>query len=113
MIDTTGKPDSYTIRSCGNRLLDRLQIDLAGRQVGSLPVGYADNALDLCRAAVSSRKPVANSDQVLDRKGNEILYRLILLPVSDDGDTVNALMGAANFKETTAWILDSPPRHPT
>ena len=43
---------------------------------------------------------------LFDHDGGEILYRLILMPLSDDGQRVNALLGAASYKEVA---LDAPP----
>jgi len=98
IIDTSGVPSSYKFRMCGRNLMNSVSGGLTDQPVSVLPVEHADNAIDMCRAAVTARKPVASTDALYDYRGNEILYRMILLPISDDGIVVNALLGAANFK---------------
>lgn len=98
VIDTSGVPSSYKFRQCGTNLSTKVPGGLSDQPISALPVEHADNAIDMCRAAVSAKKPVASTDALFDYRGNEILYRMILLPLSDDGIVVNALLGAANFK---------------
>ena len=103
LIDTSGVPSSYKFRQCGKVLSQSMPGGLDDQPVSALPVEHADNAIDMCRAAVSARKPVASTDALFDYRGNEILYRMILLPLSDDGIVVNALLGAANYKQVTLY----------
>jgi hypothetical protein len=72
---------------------------LAGRPVaeiaaGSLPfmaTGYVDEVL-------AKRAPVSHGGTFARRDGTRLLYRSILLPMSDDGATIYGLLGAMNCR---------------
>ena len=67
------------------------------RQVGGA-VHLTELMEGLSTAAAQARRPVANSATAVDRNGNEVLYRLIVLPVGDGSGGVSAVFGAASFK---------------
>lgn len=45
--------------------------------------------------------PISRGGQIDVPDGPQILYRSILLPMSDDGDTISGFLGAANCREAT------------
>ena len=57
-----------------------------------------DMGLSFCRASVNLRKPMADVGRFFNKMGEEILYRSILLPVSDDGETVDRVVSAFSYK---------------
>lgn len=77
----------------------------AGVPLRDLPVDRAPqatlvaNALCCLDEVMHKRVPVSHGGKFVDRAGNEILYRTILLPLSDDGETMTGLMGAANCRK--------------
>ncbi len=48
------------------------------------------------------RVPVTMGGSFRNPAGREILYRSVLLPLSDDQRTISAVLGAANCKEKTS-----------
>lgn len=77
------------------------------RAFGRDPTGLAaldalpssiEMGLSFCRASVDLRKPMADVGRFFNRLGEEILYRSILLPVSDDGDRVDRVVSAFSYK---------------
>jgi len=55
-------------------------------------VAYVDEML-------TRRVPISRGDEFVSAAGTRILYRSILLPMSDDGETVNGILGAVNCRE--------------
>jgi hypothetical protein len=54
--------------------------------------------LSFCRASVGLKKPMADVGRFFNRKGEEILYRSILLPLSADGVNVDRVVSAFSYK---------------
>ena len=48
------------------------------------------------KEALERRTPVLLEDELTQYDNRKLLFRSILLPLSDDGDTINYLLGAAN-----------------
>ena len=62
-------------------------------------VAHALCCLDAVRKI---RAPVSHGGRFRDRQGREVLFRTILLPLSDDGRSMTGLIGAANCRFVTA-----------
>lgn len=43
--------------------------------------------------------PISRGDEYFKDDGTKVLYRSILLPMSDDGETVSGILGAVNCRE--------------
>lgn len=95
-----GKPAEFRFRHCGKELVAGVGNDFTGASIADLPAEFADDAIDLCLAAMRSRKPIAKSDYFFAKGGQEIRYRLILLPLSQNEQTVDCLFGAANYRQS-------------
>ena len=54
--------------------------------------------LSFCRASVGLKKPMADVGRFFNRNGEEVLYRSILLPLSDDGINVDRVVSAFSYK---------------
>lgn len=73
--------------------------DPTGEKVAEvLPGGMGARTVFLHQAAVGLKGPVDDANKWTRPDGTEILYRSILLPLSDDGQTINALLGAFSFR---------------
>lgn len=68
----------------------------------ALPGGMGARTVFLYQAAVGLKGPVDDANKWTRPDGAEILYRSIVLPLSDDGQTVNALLGAFSFRPVPA-----------
>lgn len=65
--------------------------------IDALP-SSTEMGLSFCRASVDLRKPMADVGRFFNKKGEEVLYRSILLPVSDNGEDVNRVVSAFSYK---------------
>lgn len=99
MVEVTPVPADYRFVMAGNVLQTALGHDPTGKKVSeALPGGMGSRTLFLHQAAVGLKGPVDDAAKWTRADGTEILYRSILLPLSDDGETVNALLGAFSFR---------------
>ena len=77
---------------------ERVGRDVTGMSVENLPTEVASGARDLCEATLWAGKPIASSSQLFGPPGQEIRYRVILLPLSESGGEVSSLFGVASHR---------------
>lgn len=100
VLELTGTAGDPVFRFIGPDLARHATRPLVGR-----PVSYAtaDSLPGLATAyvteAVARRVPVSRGGTLRGADGAELLYRSILLPVSDGGEVINGFLGAANCRE--------------
>jgi hypothetical protein len=88
--------DDRVIRS-GSRFIDALGLNPVGRRaIEVLP--SAERRLSYCRTVVNFKKPLADIGRFANRRGDDVLYRSILLPTSNDQKLVNYVVGAFSYK---------------
>jgi hypothetical protein len=102
VVDVSAGPAAYRFVQAGGVLISALGSDPTGETLGSvLPGGMGTRTLFFLQAAVGLKGPVTDDVGTWKRAdGTEILYRSILLPLSEDGDKVTALLGAFSFRTT-------------
>lgn len=76
----------------GASLIDSYVSEVPENSLVSVSVGYLDEVL---RKGV----PISRGGDFRKDDGTEVLYRSILLPMSDDGETISGILGAANCRE--------------
>jgi hypothetical protein len=104
-----GATDSMVIEVCATESEDR--VVTARRSVaqalGRDPTGLSvldalpsstEMGLSFCRASIDLKKPMADVGRFFNRNGEEILYRSILLPLSENGTTVDRVVNAFSYK---------------
>jgi len=69
-----------------------------------------DQAIRYYRDALDTRAPVVGDDEFMRFDGTRIIYRSIILPLSNDQQRITHLLGAANGKE--AGKMSDDPSHP-
>ncbi|MBT6426502.1 MAG: hypothetical protein HOK30_02470, partial [Rhodospirillaceae bacterium] len=50
------------------------------------------------RVAAEMRKPIADVGEFTNKQGEDVLYRSVLLPISEDGKKITHLMAAFSYK---------------
>lgn len=66
---------------------------------GTAPGSVLDRIADHYLEAVAHKSPVGFDAEFERDDGGEVLYRGLLLPLSEDGETVDLLMGVLSWKE--------------
>lgn len=84
--------------AAGERVRDALGRDPTGLSVLDTLPSSTEMGLSFCRASVDLKKPMADVGRFFNKKGQEVLYRSILLPLSDDGMRVNRVVSAFSYK---------------
>ncbi len=93
----SGEKEDCIIQS-GRVFRDALALDPRGLPVSQVMPSTIERGLVFWRIAAEMRKPIADVGEFTNANGEEILYRSVLLPVTDDGDSVTHLIGAFSYK---------------
>lgn len=100
VLDVAGHAENPVFRTIGADLADRIDVDLVDKRATDAPentlvsvaVSYVDEVL-------RKKVPISRGGEFFKSDDVRVLYRSILLPMSDDGETVSGLLGAANCRE--------------
>ncbi|MBT5109235.1 MAG: PAS domain-containing protein [Rhodospirillaceae bacterium] len=87
LIDVSLDPLEFRYRLVGTRLVDRLGVELTGKQVGNI-----DSILDDYREVVSQQTYKYSQARLTNPKEDDKVEETVYLPFSDDGETVNIIM---------------------
>lgn len=90
--------DTDRVVESGDALIEALRTDPIGKKVIDVLPSSTERGLSFCRAAAELQKPIADVGHFTNADGEDIYYRSVLLPLSDDQETVNYLLGAFSFK---------------
>jgi hypothetical protein len=94
-------PDAsdHVFESCGRVLREALGVDPTGKVVGDvMPGEIVNRAMYFQKAACDLMAPIDEAGRFKRRDGVEVLYRSVLLPLSDDQREANYLLGAFSFR---------------
>jgi len=84
----------------GDELAGYVSESLVDQPISAVPEttlpGVAVSFLD---EVLEKGVPISRGDAFFKDDGTKVLYRSILLPMSDDGDTISGFLGAANCRE--------------
>ena len=87
-------------RAAGEALAAQVDFSLIDQPISVVPEntlpGVATSFLD---EVLSKGVPISRGDEFFKDDGTKVLYRSILLPMSDDGETINGILGAVNCRE--------------
>jgi len=84
--------------SAGKSVADALGRDPTGLSVLDALPSATEMGLSFCRASIDLKKPMADVGRFFNKNGEEILYRSILLPLSENGTTVDRVVNAFSYK---------------
>ena len=87
-------------RAAGETLAAEVDFSLIDQPLSVVPEktlpGVATSFLD---EVLNKGVPISRGDEFFKDDGTKVLYRSILLPMSDDGETINGILGAVNCRE--------------
>jgi hypothetical protein len=87
-------------RAMGEALAAQLDLSLIDQPVSTAPEkslpGVAISFLD---EVLEKGVPISRGDEFFKDDSTRVLFRSIILPMSDDGDTINGILGAVNCRE--------------
>lgn len=94
ILDTVGNPEFPYLRYLGSDLLKYSGIFLSAKT--ELALTLLDKAASNFREAVEMRVPIQIEDELTRFDGSRLLFRSVLLPLSEDQKTVDSLLGVVN-----------------
>lgn len=99
IIAVNAQPGDYTYMRSGQVLARALGFDPTGRKVTDvLPREIRNRVLYFQKTAVDLSSPVDEVGRWLRPDSNQIIYRSVVLPLSDDQRQINYLLGAFSFR---------------
>lgn len=103
VIEVVGHEQDPVIRHAGTEFAASSPVSLEGLRLSAVPAAtLASHALSYVQAVIAKGVPISRGGEFVREAGSgrvRVLYRSILLPMSDDGETVSGLLGAANCRE--------------
>lgn len=98
VIEYTANEESDCIVECGPFFQEALGRDPVGLAAKDILPSSTDRGLIFWRVAAEMRKPIADVGEFTNRLGEDVLYRSVLLPISEDGEKITHLMAAFSYK---------------
>lgn len=98
LVAIGGSEDTDHVVESDNALIEALGLDPVGRKVIDVLPSATEKGLSFCRTAADLRKPIADVGHFTNAEGEDVYYRSVLLPLSDDQVNINYLIGAFSFK---------------
>lgn len=100
VLETGGTDEIPVFRAVGDEIAKHFPGVIVGRRVSeitkqslfSVTIDYLDQVL-------TKGVPISHGGEFYQDDGTKILYRSIVLPMSDDGETISGLLCAANCRE--------------
>jgi hypothetical protein len=94
LLDTADNREFPFFQYLGPSLAKYSGVLLSGKTDWAMTL--LDKAVHNFKEAVEKRVPIMVEDSLARYDGRVILFRSVMLPLSDDGKTVNYILGAAN-----------------
>lgn len=98
LVAIGGSEDTDHVVESDNALIEALGLNPVGRKVIDVLPSATEKGLSFCRTAADLRKPIADVGHFTNAEGEDVYYRSVLLPLSDDQVNINYLIGAFSFK---------------
>jgi hypothetical protein len=94
--------DEPRFRAMGDVLASRVDFSLIDQPISMAPEKSLPGvAISFLEEVLRKGVPISRGDEFCKDDGTRVLYRSILLPMSDDGDTINGILGAVNCREVS------------
>lgn len=99
VLDPVGHQHDPIFRFVGADLASHVDIDLVGRNISDVPENtLVQVAVRYVPEVLRKGVPISRSGEFLRDDGSRVLYRSIVLPMSEEGAPLRLLLGAANCR---------------
>jgi hypothetical protein len=104
VIEVVGHENDPVFRHVGDSLAAHAPMPIVGARLSALPRDtLVSHAVSYVQAVIAKGVPISRGGE-FRRDNMRVLYRSILLPMSDDGTTISGLLGAANCREVPGEV---------
>ena len=100
LIEFTPQEEDNLIVECGSLFRDAYGRDPVGLAANKVLPSATDRGLIFWQVAAEMRKPIADVGEFTNLNGENVLYRSVFLPISEDGKRITHLMAAFSYKTT-------------
>ena len=100
VLDFVGYEDNPNVRTVGVRLQQYMPVPIRNCLLSDVPPRtLIENAAGYYQEILSRGVSISRGREFVKYDGMKVLYRTIIMPMSDDGIVVSGLLGAANYRE--------------
>ncbi len=100
VLDLEGFPDDPLFRLAGDSFAANTGSPLRNIRISQVPENtLGERSVSYYREVIARGVPISRGGEFNKSDGTKVLYRGVILPLSDDGVTINGLLGAANCRE--------------
>ncbi|MFZ0692667.1 MAG: PAS domain-containing protein [Alphaproteobacteria bacterium] len=100
VLDVSGKETDPEFIYVGTALSQAAGLELAGRKVSQTPADtLVSNGFSYFGQVLAKKVPITFGGEFVNPRGLKVFYRSIIMPLADDGEHINRLLGAANCRE--------------
>ena len=100
LLDFTGGIDNPAISFLGHALRRECSLDPDTTHVADIPTrSLLSRLTDHYMQIIANRAPIGFEAEFVNERGNNTMYRGILMPFSSDDDTIDFIYGVINWKE--------------
>lgn len=105
VINVQSEPTDFTYRFWGTRITNMHQYDLTGRSVRKLtPPEYAECIWNQYLEVLEAKSPAAFLTEVPRDNGPDAYYAVVRMPLSSDGDSVDAILSAEEYGDQSRGL---------
>ncbi|MGB0631989.1 MAG: PAS domain-containing protein [Alphaproteobacteria bacterium] len=100
VLDFVGYEDDPIVRTVGDKLQQYMSEPIRNCLLSEVPPRtLIENAAGYYQEIFSRGVPISRGGEFVKYDGMKVLFRSIIMPMSDDGVVVSGLLGAANCRE--------------
>jgi len=100
VLDIVGHEDNPVVRTVGAELQNDLPESVRDIALSDVPTpSLIEHAASYYQEILARGVPISRGGEFVKYDGMKVLYRSIIMPMSDDGVTVSGLLGAASCRE--------------
>ena len=100
LLDFADDPENPVLRYIGDRLRGECNLEESDAGLDAIPArSLLSRLTDQYFEIIANRAPVGFEAEFTSRRGNNTLYRGILMPLSSNGSKIDCIYGVINWKE--------------
>ncbi|MGO8919805.1 MAG: PAS domain-containing protein [Stellaceae bacterium] len=101
ITEAIGGGHRFRYRLIGTAIVEAFGAEFTGKYVDELVSGERDSFVHACyRAVCASRRPAFVRSKYVTTRNIDLTANRVLLPLSEDGEAVNQILGALTFEFT-------------
>jgi hypothetical protein len=100
VLDFVGHEKDPVVRTIGDRMQQYLPIEVRNCLLSEVPArSLIEHAAAYYEEILQRGVPISRGGEFVKYDGMKVLFRSIIMPMSDDGINISGLLGAANCRE--------------